>query len=214
MAVEMKLAAETRSKKGTAECRRMRRSGLIPANIYGHNEPNASVVLKKEAILPIVQAGVRVLDLTVGGKEQKVMVREVQWDAFSREVHHVDLLRIDPDQRVTLPIPLELRGQAAGTLAGGHLEQQLRSIEVECKVLEIPDSIKVRVNALEVGQSIHVRDLEIPPGVKVLTNADALVVHVVQAALPLEPEAEAAAAATAAEPELIRKPEKEKEEEE
>lgn len=212
MAVEYKVAAEPRSKMGSAECRRMRRSGLIPGNLYGHDEAPQAVVVKREAILPAVQANARILDLSFGGSERKVMLRDVQWDAFSREVHHIDLMRIDPDQRVTVDIPLEIRGQAAGTLSGGHLEQQLRAIHVECKVLEIPDSIKVRVNALEIGQSIHVRDLEIPPGVKVLTNADSLVVHVVQAAIAPEPEGEAAAGG--AEPELIRKPEKEKEEDE
>jgi large subunit ribosomal protein L25 len=208
MAVEVKLAAEARTKLGSAESRRLRRRGLIPANVYGHNEPAVSLTVRQDALGPIIQTGARIVDLSHGGKDETVMVREVQWDAFSREIYHIDLVRIDRDERVTLDVPLEIRGQAVGTLSGGHLEQQLRAVSIECTVLEIPDTIKVRVTALDIGQSIHVRDLEIPPGITMLTNADALVVQVVQAT-ETQDEGENLAVP---EPELIRKTEKEGEE--
>src|SRR5690242_10831707 len=128
MAVEVKLAAESRSRMGKAECRRMRREGKIPANVYGHNEPPAAVVVTREALKPVLQANARIIDLHLGGKEQTVMLREVQWDPFGREVQHLDLLRIDKNERIHISVPLDLRGQAPGTLAGGHLEQQVRSV--------------------------------------------------------------------------------------
>lgn len=208
MAVEVKLVGQKRSENGSNACRKLRKSGLIPANVYGHKESNAAISVPKEGIAAVLASGHRVIDLEVDGKSETAMIRELQWDAFGQELYHVDLQRIDPNEKIVLDVPLELRGQAPGTLKGGHIEQPVRHVTIECLVIQIPDTIQVRIGHLEVGGSIYARDLELGEGVRLLTPPDLLLLHVVQAKVS----ALADAVAAPAEPELIRKP-AEKEEE-
>ncbi|MCC7418681.1 MAG: 50S ribosomal protein L25 [Planctomycetaceae bacterium] len=210
MADEAKLIAVKRAENGTAACRRLRQRGLIPGNVYGHKQAAVPITVPAEGLSAALATGHRLIHLDVDGTPDTVMIRELQWDAFGREMHHVDLLRIDPNEKITLDVPLETRGQAPGTLTGGHLEQPVRTVSVECLVAKIPDKIFVRIGNLQIGGSIYARDLELPDGVKLLTPGDLLILHVVQTKAPLPEEL---AAAAGAEPELIRKPTEKGEEE-
>jgi large subunit ribosomal protein L25 len=136
----------------------------------------------------------------------------LKWDALGQRIQHFDLLRVDPDERVEVEVPIVLRGTAAGTMTGGVIEQQLRSLTIECRAFEIPDAIRVRIAELQVGQAIHVSDIELPEGIVVQDPPESLIVQVV---LPLvQEEAAAGEEAAPAEPELIgRKPEEPAEEE-
>ncbi len=202
MAVEASLVGEKRTQFGSSACRKLRKQGKIPANIYGHKEENIPISVPREAVQAAIASGHRVIDLNVEGKAEKAIFREIQWDAFGIEVQHIDLLRIDPNERVTLDLPLELRGQAPGTLKGGHIEQPVRHVTVEALVTQIPDTIIVRVGSLEIGGAVYGRDLDLPEGVTLLTPADLLLLHVVQAKEGPAPESMGGPA----EPELIRKP--------
>ena len=209
---QTKLKAEKRTKFGSRECRRLRNQGMIPGNIYGHKEANVAIAVHEDVLNPVVHSGHRVVDLDVGGESFKAMFREVQWNTFGTAIHHVDLVRIDADERVEVSVPIELRGTAPGTQAGGVLEQHLRTLNVECLAFQIPDSIKVRINTLEIGQGVHVKDLEVPANVKVLDPPDEMVVQVV---LPVEEAEPTEAEAGPAEPEVIgRKAEEPGEDEE
>lgn len=203
MAEESKLLGSKRAENGTAACRRLRRSGKIPGNVYGHKQAAVPITVPADGLSSVLAAGHRLIDLDVDGAHESVMIRELQWDAFGREMHHVDFLRIDPNEKITLDVPLETRGQAPGTLTGGHLEQPVRIVSVECLVAKIPDKIFVRIGNLQIGGTIYARDLEMPDGVKLLTPGDLLILHVVQTKAPLPDEL---ALAGAPEPELIRKP--------
>jgi large subunit ribosomal protein L25 len=202
---EAKLVVQRRTQSGSAACRRLRRSGIVPGNVYGHAAPPVAVSVPGDVLKPIVLGGIRVVDLELDGQVDKALLREVQWDTYGVSIRHFDLMRVDPNERVTLVIPLELKGTAPGALAGGVLEQPLHSITVDCLAYQIPDSIPVRIGSLDVGQAIHVRDLEIPENVHCHNPPDAIVVHVIQVqAKEIQP-VEVAAAAT--EPEVIgRKP--------
>lgn len=209
-AIDTRLVAERRSKFGTAESRRLRRRGVIPGNVYGHQQDPVSIAVSEETLEKLVHGGARVVDLEIDGSAEKAMFREVQWDTFGVKIRHFDLLRVDPNERVTLDVGLELRGTAPGSLAGGVLEQQLRSLSVECLAYQIPETIVVRISHLEIGQTILVRDLELPDSVNVLTPEEAAIVHIGE---PVEiEEAEEAAMEEGAQPEVIgRKPEEEEE---
>jgi len=214
MAIQMKLAASKRTQHGTNECRRLRKSGVVPGNVYGHHIAPVAISVPRETLLPVVRAGTRIVDLEMDGTTEKAMFREVQWDTFGMYVHHFDLVRINPDERVVVEVPIELKGTAAGVLAGGLLEQNLRHLELECLAIEIPDSIVVRVNDLVIGQAILVRDIELPPNTKCFNVPDALIVQVVEVVVTEEEPAVAAAEAGPGEPEVIgRKPDEEAEEE-
>jgi large subunit ribosomal protein L25 len=201
MSKEAKLVVKVRAENGSAACRRLRWSGQVPGNIYGHNAPPQSVVISAEALVPVLQSGAKVVDVELDGKVDKAVVREIQWDVFGRNIQHFDLLRVDPNERVNIVVPLELKGTAPGVLMGGVLEQPMHSITIDCLAYQIPDSIHVRINNLELGKSIHVSDLILPEGSHAHAAADAIVVHVVQAKM----QEEVAAAAGPVEPEMIGK---------
>ncbi len=208
MHTEAKVTGQIREALGKRATRQMRKKGLIPANIYGHGQPPVSFSVTTESLMPAVRAGVKVIDITVGDKTDKALVREVQWDTFGMEVLHIDLVRVDPNEKIQVEVPIETKGTAPGAIRGGVLEFGLRTLLLECSVINIPDHFVVRIGNLEVGQAIHVRDLEVPEGVRVMNDPDTIVVHVVQIQVIDE-----TAEAGVTQPELIRKPEKEAAEE-
>lgn len=201
MSKEAKLVVEPRTEMGSAACRRLRERGYVPGNVYGHNAPPISVVMLSDVLRPILKSGVHVVDLEVSGKQDKAVIREVQWDIFGKEIRHIDLLRVDPNERVNITVPIELKGTAPGVMAGGILEQPLHQLTIDCLAYQIPDSLQLRITALQLGQSIYVRDLELPPGSHAHAQPDAIVVHVVK----VQERDIAAAEAGPAEPEVIGK---------
>jgi len=202
MAEDPKLVAESRSKLGSAECRRLRQRQLVPGNVYGHGEDNAAIAVSEDALAPIVRSGHKVVDLDLAGATQKAILREVQWDTFGTTLLHFDLQRVSADELVVTEVAVETHGTAPGVLAGGILEIPLHTIRVECPAVEIPERIVVNVNHVELEQSIYVRDLKLPANVRVLNDEDEIVLHVVRPSVLPEEEVSASA-----EPELIKKPE-------
>ncbi|MBI1346708.1 50S ribosomal protein L25 [bacterium] len=177
MSTEVQLSVDLRSARGSKQNRRLRDQGFVPGNIYGHMDEPQAIMVKAEAIAPHVKAGVKVYDVTLDGKTSKTLLRELQFDALGIELTHFDLLRVDPTERVTLHVPVILKGIAPGS--AGVLEQPLHSLHIDCLAYQIPDSIPVRINMLEIGQAIHVRDLELPEGMHAHHPPEAIVVHVV-----------------------------------
>jgi len=213
MAVEQKLSVEKRTDVGTLGCRRMRRQGLIPGNLYGHGEESVAIVGAQEPVTALLTSGTHVFDLELDGRTETTFIRDVQWDTFGIHILHFDLLRVDREERVTVDVPTQLRGVAPGSLTGGILEQPLHSLQIDCPALEIPDSIEVRIGHLEIGQSIQVSDLELPDDLHVQNSPDAVIVHVVVAKVTEEEEETEELSETGAEPELVgRKAEEDDEE--
>jgi len=213
MAESVLLVAQKREERGSQAARRLRRQGLIPAVVYGHKEATLSLSLSAEEVENAIRHGVRVVDLQAGGKEEKALIRDVQWDHLGKEILHVDFTRVAVDERIIVTVPLELRGTAPGVTAGGVLDQPIHTLSVECLAISIPDSIRVPIGELQIDGVIHVRDLVLPPGVKAMADPDAIVVHVTQKME--EPEAAAAPVEVPeqAEPEVIGRPAKTEEEE-
>jgi large subunit ribosomal protein L25 len=163
-------------------------------------------------IRPIVSSGAHVINLELDGELQTALIRDVQWDTFSTYVKHLDLVRVDANERVRLSVPVQLKGTAAGALTGGIVEQPLHSLHIECPAIQVPDFIPVRISHLDIGQSVHVRELtDIPDGVTILDAPEALIVQIVKPGVVEEPAAEPAAGP--AEPELIKREKKTEDEE-
>ena len=213
MAITGKLAVQRRKEQGSRQCRRLRDEGVVPGTIYGHKQENIPLAVSAAELEPLIRGGARVLDVELEGKLEKVLFREVQWDYLGKEVVHFDLLRVDPNEKLTVEVKVELKGTAPGTLSGGVLDHTLRTLTVECLAIQIPDSILVKISSLEIGQALHVRELEIPPNTRVLNNPEAVVVRVAQPGA--EPEAAAAPLAEEgpAQPEVIGRKAAETEEE-
>jgi large subunit ribosomal protein L25 len=140
------------------------------------------------------------------GKIEKALIKELQWDHLGKEILHVDFARVAADERVEVNVRVELRGTAIGIAAGGVIDQPIHLLAVECLAIAVPDSIRVSVTELQLGQALHVRELVLPEGVKALTDPEAVVVQVI--AKLVEPEAvpaPEAVVAEPAEPEVIRR---------
>ncbi len=223
MAEVLVLNAEVRTAHGKQHVRRIRRGDArknvppkVPGIIYGHKEKVVSLTVTSEDLWRVVRHNARVVDLKLDGKTEKVLIKELQWDALGKEILHVDFNRVSVDERIRVTVPLQLRGTAPGVNAGGVISQMLHTLDIECLAIAVPDAIRVNVHELQLDQAIHVRELHPPEGVKVFSDPEAIVV---QCAKPIIEEAPVAAAAAApaegpAEPEVIgRKVAEEKEEE-
>jgi len=198
MTAETKLVAEKREKLGSIACRHLRRDGFIPGVVYGHGQDSESIVVPGTQVTHLVFAGSRVVDLEFNGETQKAMFRDVQWDTFGREIQHFDLIRVDSDERVTVDINIEIRGTSPGVVSGGRVEQSMRSIEVDCLAVQIPDHITARIGELEIGDTLYVKDLDVPAGANIHVDGETAVIHVSAVVELEEPEAD-----LAAEPEVI-----------
>ncbi|MFH1301577.1 MAG: 50S ribosomal protein L25 [Planctomycetota bacterium] len=173
-----KISAFKRDKLGSIESRRIRRAGRIPAVVYGHEQEPSHVCVESQDLENLVKNRERVFEIDVEGKVEETMLRELQWDTFGTQILHVDLVRINASERVTVEVPVRLRGTSPGVVSGGILEQPLHSLELDCLSHNIPDDVPVRINALEIGDAIYVRDLVVPRGAKLHNAEDQVVVHV------------------------------------
>jgi large subunit ribosomal protein L25 len=213
MAESITLVAKKRDSRGKLEARRMRRGGMVPGVVYGHKEETVAIMLPEAELEHAIRHNVHVLDLQTEGKVEKALIREVQWDHLGKSVLHVDFARIAADERIVVTVPIEIKGTAIGIAAGGVLDQPIHSLAIECLATQIPDSIRVNVTELQLGSAIHVKELTLPPGVKAMVDADAVVVHVTMKHVEPEAPAAPAAAVETAEPEVIGRQKEEEEEE-
>jgi len=212
------LSASKRETLGKGGARKARSAGQIPGVLYGHGEdPIAVAVSAREFEVALRQhkGGNPIVNLAVGGaSEYTALIRDVQYDPLSRAILHLDFQHISLTEQIEVKIAIKLTGLAIGVKdGGGILEAILRELEVRCLPTQIPSAIEADVSNLAVGDSLHVRDLNVP-NVTVLTDADTTVATVVPPTVMEEkaPEEAAAVAATgAAEPEVIAKGKKEEE---
>ena len=189
----------------------------MPGIIYGHKEENAAVAVSAEELDRAIRVlHARMLSLEMNGKQETVLIREVQWDPFGKQMMHVDFERKSASEKVKVTIPVELRNTPKVT-GGGVLDQPLHTLHIECPLGSIPEAIRIDITNLVLGEPIHVKELSLPEGVRVLEAPEAVVV---QLKLPgieavVAPTVVAAApGATPAEPEVIKKEKKVEEEEE
>ena len=214
MAGIVSLKAQTRAGSGSRAALKIRKQGQIPGIVYGHKEANIAVAVSAEELDRAIRVQhARVLDLMIDGKKETVLIRELQWDAFGRQMLHVDFARVSESDRVRVSVPVELRN-APKVTGGGVLDQPFHTLHVECSPVKIPEAIRVDITNLTLGSPIHVKELQVPEGVKVLESPEAVVVQ-----LKL-PGVEAVVAPVAAEvgvgvgPEVIKKEKKVEEPEE
>jgi large subunit ribosomal protein L25 len=205
MSVMGKIAVKRRAERGTRACMRLREQAIVPGNIYGHKQDTVPVKMTAADLLQQLNEGHRVLEVDLEGQHETTIIREIQWDTFGKHLMHVDLLRVDPNEKLTVEVKVELKGTAPGALGGGILDHEMRTVLIECLAIQIPDSIPVKIGNLEVGQSIHVRELEMPPNCRCLSHAEDVVVQILaKGTQPVLPATEGPA-----QPELIKKPAKE-----
>ncbi len=201
------VSVEQRTERGTRSARRLRKSGKIPAVLYGHGQETISLSLPVDQFEAAIRHGSRLIGLE-GAVRERAFIRELQWDTWGKAVLHADLTRVSAHERVEVRVPVELRGEAPGTKSGGTIEQPVHELEIECEATSIPEKITVSINNLELDQSLTVADLSLPPTVRVLNDPTTVVALCSVPAEVLEEEARS----QGAEPEVIGRKKDEEEE--
>lgn len=208
------LKADTRTDAGTHASRKLRKAGKIPTIIYGHGKAPQSVALTLHDVEVALGRGARTLHVDVAGSKEQFFIKAVQYDHLNATPIHMDLARVSKDERVKVRVGIELRGVAKGTTEGGILDLHMADIEIECGVMEIPDTFHPFVTDLDIGDSLYVRDLELPSGVVAITNADERIATVRSPEKEVEAEeVDAEGEAEEAQPERIGRVRKDDEEE-
>jgi len=208
MAKQVKLKAEPRSEIGRSAARRLKSRGVIPAVVYGGKEKSQPLQVSARDISAMLShaSGENILvELEIAGQKapRTALLQEVQHSPLGDEILHVDFHAISMDEKITADVPLEPVGIATGVKNfGGLLDQNIRSLAVECFPKDLPDKLTVDVSALNIGDSIHVRDIKLPEDVSAKTPVDLTAFSVLAPAVEEEPVAVVAEAVAG--PEVIK----------
>jgi len=197
---QVTLAFQERKELKKSASRRLRASGSIPAVVYGQSGAVPISVDAHEFTLRFASFGENtVIKLQNGKTVYEVLVKDYQDDVLSGRIQHVDFYHVSATKTLHAKVPVHLNGTAVGVRNGGLMEQVSHEIEVECLAKDIPHEVLVDVSALDINASVYVRDLKLAAGVKILTNGDTVLAHVISTrGLDSVPETEVAAAEPAA----------------
>jgi large subunit ribosomal protein L25 len=192
---QVEINAEIRNTRGSAASRRLLREDKVPAVLYGHEIDGISLILDRHKMdhLLGVEGFVGLIDLKISdetkglskGEQVLALVKDYQADPITRELIHIDLYRVDLNREVTVAVPLHVEGAAPGVKEGGILDIARREIEVRCLPNSIPESLVADVSELQLGHSLHMKDIILPEGISTQSDINYTVVTV---ALPTKVE--------------------------
>jgi len=213
MAKQVKLTAERRTATGRSAVRKLKAAGVVPAIIYGAKDKAEPLQVSRRDVNAMLShaSGENILvELEIAGKSRLALVQEVQHAPLGGAILHIDFHAISMDEVIQADVPLEPIGIANGVKnMGGLLEHNLRSLAIECLPRDLPDVITVDVSALDIGNAIHVREIQLPPGVTTRVQPDLTAFSVLAPTVEEEPVAAAVDAPTG--PEVIREKKEEPE---
>ncbi len=202
-----KLQGERRERTGSRYAYRLRQDGRLPAVVYGHKQDTIPVALDYRQFNDLVHQHHHLLELEFDSQTEPCLIKEVQWNHLGTQIVHVDLTRVNLSEEVEVELEIELKGEPAALQEeGAVLNHPETSITVACRADQIPESLSADISGLQVGEALTVADLQLPEGVRAVTDPETVLaqIQIVQE----EPEAEEAAA-EGEEPEVIGKAEAE-----
>jgi large subunit ribosomal protein L25 len=171
MSETLALKAEARPKAGKGASRAARRAGLVPAVIYGAKQAPDAIQVSENELRKLINTGhftTAIIEIDVGGKTQKTLMRDIQLHPVSERPVHLDFLRVDANTKVYVKVPVHFKDQveSPGIKRGGVLNIVHHEIELECPAGSIPDEVMISLKGLDVGATIHLADVALPAGVK------------------------------------------------
>jgi large subunit ribosomal protein L25 len=181
-----KVSVDVRQQAGKGHAHKVRAGGKVPGVLYGRHANALSISFDGRLLVKALDKDRRrntVFSLTVndGARTEQVtaMIKDAQIDPISRNLVHVDFLRVDLDHEVHVSVPLVMTGKAVGVVNGGQLHQSMHELHVAAKPAAIPTKIEVDVSALDIGEALHVSDLKLAQGVRALTDGKEALASVV-----------------------------------
>jgi large subunit ribosomal protein L25 len=185
---EVRIAAEPRTEFGKGAARRTRRQGRVPAIIYGHGTETRHITLPgHDLMMALKTPNVLIRIDGLPGGNQLALPKAVQRHPIRGAVEHVDLIMVRRGEKVTVDVPVQVTGEV---FPGGLLDQQLVQVAVEAEATNIPGALAVGVEGWEIGAAVHAGELTLPAGVTLVTDPEALVLHVLAAPTAEQLEAE------------------------
>ncbi|MGB5710993.1 MAG: 50S ribosomal protein L25/general stress protein Ctc [Waterburya sp.] len=190
----MNISVECKSRPDGSKPRALRREGLIPAALYGHDGANSIslTIPAKEAQMLLRDAAVNntLIDLKVPDISWtgKALIREVQAHPWKRTLHHLSFFTVSAKQQVEIVVPVVLVGNAAGVKEGGIVEQIMTELNILCAADSIPESIEIDVSNFQIGTILHVGEIILPPGAEFLDDPERTAISVILPAKPVEAE--------------------------
>ncbi|MBM3214963.1 50S ribosomal protein L25 [Candidatus Poribacteria bacterium] len=177
---QVRLDAEHRTAHGSAAARRARRAGKVPGVLYGSGGSTTPIQIDSRDLHQLLMSHAEhaLIALHLDGTDTPVVLRELQRNSFRRELLHADFLRVRMDTEITMDVNLTLEGEAPGVDEGGILEFLSRTLHIRALPANIPEGIHIDISQLGMGASVHVRDLEVPDTITVLTDPDTVLVTV------------------------------------
>lgn len=212
------LSAQVREKAGKGVARSLRRNAQVPAILYSHGKSTPIAMVNKDVTKVLNTEGGEhaLINLKLegaSGGEKLAMIKDYQLDPISGKLIHLDLMEVAMNEKVKIQVAVHITGSAIGVKEGGIFQYGQRQLDIECLPNQIPDFIEVDISNLKVNESLHVRSITAPEGVKILTDPDATVATIQppisEAKLEAMLTATPAEATEAGEPELVKKPKKE-----
>ncbi len=183
-----KLDVMPREITGSKGAKALRKEGKVPAVYYFHGQENINLAIDRKALLKALHSGHHIYEINLNGKQQFVMVKDLQFHPVTDEIIHADLLRVRRSEKITISVPIEFKGEAAGVKAGGVFMQNLTFLEVNCFPTDVPDCITVDVSGLEINHSLTVADIPVPEGLEIITPGELTLVSVQPPKVTIEPE--------------------------
>ncbi|MBM4175227.1 MAG: 50S ribosomal protein L25 [Ignavibacteria bacterium] len=210
---EIALNGVRREVKSQGHINELRRQGFIPAVFYKHGEGNKLLAVNELKIRSLIfSAETHLINLSIDdSKPEACIIKEFQLDPLTEKILHVDFHGLKAGEKITIDVTLHLIGSAQGVKDGGVIQHSMHKLHLECLPSQIPDKIDVDISSLKIGDSIHVRDLNIP-NIKILSNMGSTVVAVVPPTVQKEAAEVETIEEEAAEPEVISKGKKTEEE--
>lgn len=210
--MKIEVTAFSRNSNGTGPARRMRKTGRVPGVVYGAGKSSQAIELDHNALarhLKMEAFHASILDMTVEGSREKVLLRDVQMHPWRVEVLHVDFQRVAADRKIHMKVPLHFINAETcpGVKEGGIVSHVMNDIDVQCLPGDLPEYIELDLGALDINQSIHVSELAMPNGVEIVARLRQDNPVVATLTLPRAAIEEPAAAAAAAEGAAADKPE-------
>ena len=168
-----KLEIQKRVKVKTRGSKELRREGFVPGVLYYAGEENANISINKSDLFHAMQSGQRIFEIDQNGDQQYTMIKEIQYHPVTDEIIHVDLMRVRRSEKLTISVPLVLIGESIGVKEGGILSQSINQVEISCLPTDVPESIEIEINDLELNSSINVGDINLKnKDVELLTASD------------------------------------------
>ena len=183
-----KLEIENRKSVGKKASKLIRRAGKIPSVLYYKGEKPVSISIDRQLLNQAIKSDQRIYEVEIDSESQYVMIKEAQYHPITDEIIHVDFMRVRRSEKMTISVPITLVGKPAGVTEGGILSQSMTQIEISCFPTNVPESIEVNVDHLDINSSVSVGDVTVDDeDIEIISASDLSIASVIPPAVEEEP---------------------------